>query len=76
MVQGVMRDMDGKFLSMSEAILNRLDEMSTRIDDLERQLYSILTLSEEDSDESDGDEEAAEGGGRRVFFCFPPSPPE
>ncbi|PFH34058.1 heat shock factor binding protein 1 protein [Besnoitia besnoiti] len=47
-VQGILREMDEKFSSMTESILNRLDDMSGKIDGLEQQLQAALISEEAD----------------------------
>jgi len=41
-VQQVLQDMQGKFKTMSEGIVTKIDDMGGRIDDLEKNIAELL----------------------------------
>jgi len=42
-VQNLLQQMQGRFQSMSTAIIGRIDEMGTRIDGLEKSIAELMT---------------------------------
>merc|ERR1712048_258275 len=41
-VQNLLKEMQGRFQTMSDSIVNRIDDMGTRIDDLERSISELI----------------------------------
>ena len=50
-VQQVLKDMQGKFQSMSDNIVSRIDDMGSRIDDLEKNIADLLAQAGVDEDD-------------------------
>ena len=50
-VQQVLKDMQGKFQSMSDNIVLRIDDMGSRIDDLEKSIAELLAQAGVDEDD-------------------------
>ena len=44
--------MQTRFQSMSDNIINRIDEMGTRIDDLEKSIADLVSEAQADSDQA------------------------
>eukprot|EP00310_Coccolithus_braarudii_P011273 CAMPEP_0183370804 /NCGR_PEP_ID=MMETSP0164_2-20130417/103503_1 /TAXON_ID=221442 /ORGANISM="Coccolithus pelagicus ssp braarudi, Strain PLY182g" /LENGTH=73 /DNA_ID=CAMNT_0025547265 /DNA_START=12 /DNA_END=233 /DNA_ORIENTATION=+ len=42
-VQNLLQQMQTRFQTMSEQIIDRIDEMGTRIDDLEKSIADLMT---------------------------------
>jgi len=53
-VQNLLQQMQTRFQTMSNAIIGRIDEMGTRIDELEKSIGELMTQAgiEEDLDKS------------------------
>ena len=41
-VQGLLEQMQSRFQAMSEAVITRIDEMGSRIDDLEKSIGELM----------------------------------
>jgi len=41
-VQNLLKEMQSRFQTMSDAIINRIDDMGTRIDDLEKSIQELI----------------------------------
>ena len=50
-VQQVLKEMQGKFQSMSDNIVTRIDDMGSRIDDLEKNISELLAQAGVDEEE-------------------------
>jgi len=50
-VQDVLQDMQGKFKSMSDGIVHKIDDMGGRIDDLEKSIAELLAQAGMDEEE-------------------------
>lgn len=53
-VETTMQNLQGKFQAMSNQIVSRMDEMGTRIDDLEKNVSDLMTLAGMDEPVEDG----------------------
>ncbi|XP_064170071.1 heat shock factor-binding protein 1 isoform X2 [Anguilla rostrata] len=60
-VQTLLQQMQDKFQTMSDQIIGRNIEMSTRIDDLEKNIADLMTQA--GVEESEGESKAVEGQG-------------
>lgn len=52
LVQQMLTQMQTRFQSMSDNIINRIDEMGTRIDDLEKSIADLVSEAQADSDQA------------------------
>lgn len=52
LVQQMLTQMQSRFQSMSDNIINRIDEMGTRIDDLEKSIADLVQEAQADSDQA------------------------
>lgn len=52
LVQQMLTQMQTRFQSMSDNIINRIDEMGTRIDDLEKSIADLVQEAQTDSDQA------------------------
>ena len=41
-VQNLLKEMQGRFQTMSDSIINRIDDMGSRIDDLEKSISELI----------------------------------
>eukprot|EP00437_Effrenium_voratum_P043459 CAMPEP_0181475506 /NCGR_PEP_ID=MMETSP1110-20121109/41221_1 /TAXON_ID=174948 /ORGANISM="Symbiodinium sp., Strain CCMP421" /LENGTH=75 /DNA_ID=CAMNT_0023600749 /DNA_START=57 /DNA_END=284 /DNA_ORIENTATION=+ len=41
-VQNLLKEMQGRFQTMSDSIVNRIDDMGARIDDLEKSISELI----------------------------------
>ena len=41
-VQNLLKEMQGRFQTMSDSIINRIDDMGARIDDLEKSISELI----------------------------------
>mmetsp|Transcript_124514 Transcript_124514/g.363567 ORF Transcript_124514/g.363567 Transcript_124514/m.363567 type:complete len:84 (+) Transcript_124514:71-322(+) len=41
-VQNLLKEMQGRFQTMSDSIINRIDDMGSRIDDLEKSISDLI----------------------------------
>ena len=41
-VQNLLKEMQGRFTTMSDSIVNRIDDMGARIDDLEKSISELI----------------------------------
>jgi len=55
-VQSLLQQMQTRFSTMSNAIIGRIDEMGSRIDDLEKSIAELMTQAgiEEEADKKQG----------------------
>jgi len=51
-VQNLLQQMQSKFEQMSESIIQRIDEMGTRIDDLEKSIGHLVSQTNKKPEES------------------------
>jgi len=51
LVQQVLKDMQGKFKTMSDGVIGRIDDMGGRIDDLEKNIAELLAQAGMDETE-------------------------
>lgn len=58
LVQQMLTQMQTRFQSMSDNIINRIDEMGTRIDDLEKSIADLVSEAQADSDQATKNVEA------------------
>jgi len=49
-VQNLLKEMQGRFQTMSDGIINRIDDMGTRIDELEKSLNTLMNEAMVDED--------------------------
>ncbi|MBN3325789.1 HSBP1 protein, partial [Atractosteus spatula] len=52
MVEAMMRGLQNKFQAMSDQIVSRMEEMGTRIDDLEKNVADLMTQAGMDESEA------------------------
>lgn len=52
LVQQMLTQMQTRFQSMSDNIISRIDEMGTRIDDLEKSIADLVQEAQADSDQA------------------------
>ena len=50
----MLTQMQQRFQSMSDTIINRIDEMGTRIDELEKSISDLVTEAQTESDAAGG----------------------
>lgn len=50
LVQQMLTQMQSRFQSMSDTIIGRIDEMGTRIDELEKSISDLVTEAQTESD--------------------------
>ena len=50
LVQSMLTQMQQRFQSMSDNIIGRIDEMGSRIDDLEKSIADLVSEAQQDSD--------------------------
>jgi len=52
LVQSMLTQMQQRFQSMSDNIIGRIDEMGTRIDDLEKSIADLVSEAQHDSEQA------------------------
>lgn len=68
LVQTMLTQMQSRFQTMSDSIIGRIDEMGTRIDDLEKSIADLVQEAQTDSEQAASNlggqmQRAAPGGG-------------
>jgi len=58
-VQNLLKEMQGRFQTMSDSIINRIDDMGSRIDDLEKSIAELI----QEAGAEDGDRNLAASSG-------------